>query len=579
MVLIVDSSTVITRSQHPATLADLQLGDRVEVNYDPATMLAKRIKANPNLVPLKGTISGVDTVAGTVSVTPKKGGADVVLNVDANTQIKRKDVAATLADLKTGDIVQASYNPVTFLAASIWAWPVMLNLKGTISAVDTGAGTLSVTPKNGGADVVLNVDGSTQIKRSGATAALADLQLGDRVEAKYEAATFLAVSISAWPNLVLIKGTISAVDSVAGTVTVTPKKGGADVVLNVDSTTQIMRNNAAATLADLKTGDFILAKYNPVTFLAANIWAWPNYLTVKGTISAIDTGAGTLTITPKGGGADVVLTVDSTTQIKRNGATVTLADLQLGDRWKPNTIRPACWRSTSGPGRTWSWLKAPSRPSIPARAPSPSPPRMAARMSSSKWVPPRRSCATTHAATLADLKVSDRVVAKYNPITLQADSIWAWPNLVSVTGTIKAIDTSAGTVTVTPKHGTADVVINVDSTTQIHRNGVTATLADLHVGDGIAAKYYPITMLATEIWAWPTYVNIQGTIKAVDSGASTVTITPKNGGADVVLTVDSHTMIRRGHYPAGLADLQVGDHVFGMYDQASLLATMLIVFY
>jgi len=65
----------------------------------------------------------------------------------------------------------------------------------------------------------------------------------------------------------------------------------------------------------------------------------------------------------------------------------------------------------------------------------------------------------------------------------------------------------------------------------------------------------------------------------VDSGASTLTITPKNGGADVVLTVDSHTMIRRGHYPAGLADLQVGDHVFGTYDQASLLATMLIVFY
>ena len=86
-------------------------------------------------------------------------------------------------------------------------------------------------------------------------------------------------------------------------------------------------------------------------------------------------------------------------------------------------------------------------------------------------------------------------------------------------------------------------------------------------------------MLAAEIWARPNYVSILGTISSVDTGASTVTITPKNGGADVVLKVDSNTMIRRDHIPPPWADLQVGDHVFGMYDQASLLATMLIVFY
>jgi Cu/Ag efflux protein CusF len=141
------------------------------------------------------------------------------------------------------------------------------------------------------------------------------------------------------------------------------------------------------------------------------------------------------------------------------------------------------------------------------------------------------------------------------------------------------VDTGAGTVTVTPKHGSNNVVLNVDSTTQIHRNGTVATLADLHAGDRINAKYNPVTFLAAEIWAWPNYVSIWGTISGVDTGASTVTITPKNGGADVVLKVDSNTMIRRGHNQATLADLQVGDHVFGVYDQATLLATMLIVLY
>ena len=47
---------------------------------------------------------------------------------------------------------------------------------------------------------------------------------------------------------------------------------------------------------------------------------------LKGVISAIDTGAGTVTITPIEGGPDVVLKVDSTTVIKRNGITATLAD-------------------------------------------------------------------------------------------------------------------------------------------------------------------------------------------------------------------------------------------------------------
>ena len=197
--------------------------------------------------------------------------------------------------------------------------------------MDTGAGTLTVTPKGGGANVVLNVDSATVIKRSGATASLADLQVSDRVEATYNPVTLLAASVNAWPNLVTLMGTISAVDTGAGTLTVTPKGGGTNVVLTVDSTTVIKRSGATASLADLKVGDLVEAKYNPVTLLAANISAWPKIVWLWGTISAVDTGAGTLTVTPKNGGANVVLTVDSKTYIRRDHHSATLADLQVGD--------------------------------------------------------------------------------------------------------------------------------------------------------------------------------------------------------------------------------------------------------
>ncbi len=388
-------------------------------------------------------------------------------------------------------------------ASPVSAHGRVADLKGLISAVDTGAGTLTVTPKGGGPDVTFNVDSSTLITRLHHSASLADLQPGDRVKVWYNPSTLLASRIQADLNLVSVEGAISGVDTGAGTVSITPRGGSTDVVLNVDSTTVIKRSGATAGLADLKVSDRVTAKYYPTTLLAASISAWPNLVTLKGTISGVDTGAGTLTVTPKGGGTDVVLNVDLTTVIKRSGAT----------------------------------------------------------------------------ASLADLQVSDRVEATYNPVTLLAASVNAWPYLATLKGTISGVDTGAGTLTVTPKGGGTNVVLNVDSTTVIKRSGATASLADLKVGDLVEAKYNPVTLLAANISAWPKIVWLWGTISAVDTGAGTLTVTPKNGGADVVLTVDSHTYIRRGHHSATLADLQVGDHVLASYDQGSLLALWLIVGY
>jgi hypothetical protein len=279
---------------------------------------------------LKGTIAAIDTTASTVTVTPKKGGADVVLNVDASTRIKRDGKSATLADLQPGDMVEAKYDPATMLASKIEAKIKKSELHGIISAVDTTANTFTVTPHKGGADITLNVDASTMIKRDGKPATLADLQLGDKVEAKYYSSSMIAIKVEARQNWVNLNGTITAVDTTANTVTVTPQKGGADIVLNVDANTIIKRYCAPATLADLLVGDKVHARYNPITFLASKITV--DFPELEGVISAVDAVAGTLTVTPHHGGADVTFNVDANTKIELNKTHVTLADLLVGDR-------------------------------------------------------------------------------------------------------------------------------------------------------------------------------------------------------------------------------------------------------
>ncbi len=222
---------------------------------------------------VNGLILSVDTAANTITITPKNGAAGVTINVDISTQIKRLGKTAILADLQIGDKLEAKYNAVTMLASKIEATVTMAELHGTIKSVDATAGTVTITKSGDPLDVTLNVDISTQIKRLGKTATLADLQIGDKVEAKYNAVTMLASKIEASVTMAELHGTIKSVDATAGTVTITKSGTALDVTLNVDISTQIKRLGKTATLADLQIGDKLEAKYNAVTMLASKIKA------------------------------------------------------------------------------------------------------------------------------------------------------------------------------------------------------------------------------------------------------------------------------------------------------------------
>ena len=55
-----------------------------------------------------------------------------------------------------------------------------------------------------------------------------------------------------------------------------------------------------------------------------------------------------------------------------------------------------------------------------------------------------------------------------------------------------------------------------------------------------------------------------GVIQSLDTASLTL-VPPRKGAAPLTLTVDDNTQIRLGGQPAHLSDLQVGDHVAGLY--------------
>ncbi|MBK7455637.1 MAG: hypothetical protein IPJ46_18500 [Anaerolineales bacterium] len=152
---------------------------------------------------VEGSISAVSSAS--LTITPKKGGANLTVTVDAATRIKRNGKTVLLADLQTGDKVNVKYDKKSFLAMKVDAKAKTTSgnsnssskgeVKGGIASV--GSGSLTITPKNGGAPITVTIDGTTRVKRNGKTVSAADLQAGDKVEVKYNKMTMLASKIEA----------------------------------------------------------------------------------------------------------------------------------------------------------------------------------------------------------------------------------------------------------------------------------------------------------------------------------------------------------------------------------------------
>ncbi len=203
------------------------------------------------------------------------------------TRLWHNGVRISLSRLHVGNVVSAAYTPSALIGMPGTAGDVndnngLYEVSGTVAAVDTTLNTVSIASHEGGSTVVLNVNASTVITRNGAPATLADLVFGDQVEAKYDSATMTAsyIKVEDTAQQAEIEGSITAVDTTLGTVTISGEGDGGsgsssgdsftpmDVTVNVTTSTVIMLDGSPVPLSMLQVGMQAEAQYDPTSMNA-----------------------------------------------------------------------------------------------------------------------------------------------------------------------------------------------------------------------------------------------------------------------------------------------------------------------
>jgi hypothetical protein len=339
-------ATLFVRNGHAATAADLTARDSLLVHALVAATsepVAADVEADgPEEGEVEGTISAV--AGGDVTITSKQGKA-VTVHVNDSTMIRLHlatgETAGTLADLKVGLRAGAEYDPVSFVAFSIEARPAagggqgqVAHVVGTVGAVDAGAGTIAIDPKNG-TPVSLTINSSTRITRNGSSATLADVKTGDQAAAEYDPTTNVATRIEAETDSehepAAVEGQVTAASPTS--VTIAPHSGD-PVSLTLDASTVVFVNGKPGTAADIKVGDQATALYDSTTKIAAKIAVEHETEHQNAEIEGQVTAASptSVTITPREGGSPVTLTLNASTVILVNGRPGTAADIKLGSK-------------------------------------------------------------------------------------------------------------------------------------------------------------------------------------------------------------------------------------------------------
>jgi len=273
----VTSKSKMTRNKKKTNLTGLVLGDNATVVFDNSNNLKQISGSGTAVVTVSGGVDDVNSGTGAVHFENGSFVTDHTTRVVRNGKITSLN-ALTVFDKITAHLPAASAlirssepEPGDDRAVDIQAeGPEESEVRGTIAAV--GAATVTITPKTGGADVTVNVTPATLIALSGNAAALGDLTAGSPVEAEYDPITLNAFRIEVENEIedAEVDGTITAIDTTAGTVTIADALG-TPITLFVDASTRIERDDAPATIFDLKVNDPVKAEYNNVTLGAHEI--------------------------------------------------------------------------------------------------------------------------------------------------------------------------------------------------------------------------------------------------------------------------------------------------------------------
>lgn len=267
-----------------------------------------------------------------VAVTPPSLQVeDLTVLTDSSTAIDKEGKSIGLDAVQAGDFVEVEGSlqaDGTVLARKISVEQAddqgdTVHFEGPLTAIDGMHLTVGVLP--------VEVTADTIILRGDKPIALGDLNLGDQLAVlatldAQKGIVALEIRVLLQEEELKLFGFIAAIDGGAKTITV------GDVVLQFDDQTQVSGAGDPKSVADLHEGDLVDVEgvhRSDDSFYASSIERLrppppPGEFDFTGTIDALD--ASGLTVSGKR------FAVDANTVIRRNGATISLGDLQVGEQ-------------------------------------------------------------------------------------------------------------------------------------------------------------------------------------------------------------------------------------------------------
>ena len=257
----------------PVSLANLAIHDAVNVTLRAGTTIAASIAANgPESDEVKGTVTALTSTS--ISILTNRG-REVTFGITPSTRVEMHHRPAALTDLAVGQEVEIEFSPGAREALKIDIEEDEAQIdevSGKVTAVNVGAGTLTIQPRNG-ASLTLTVNASTTIRIEDRGGVLADIMVGDDAKVHFDTATNIATHIEVdrkdeGDDEDEVNGVVSAVG--AATVSVRERNGNIDT-FGVTSTTRIRIGDRSGTLADIHVGDRVEVEFVPATKVATKI--------------------------------------------------------------------------------------------------------------------------------------------------------------------------------------------------------------------------------------------------------------------------------------------------------------------
>jgi hypothetical protein len=241
-------------------------------------------------------------------------------------------------------------------------------ITGTITMLGANASTVQITTDHGTA-VTLTTNTSTQVQPNGTVTTLANLAVGQRIQAIYKPADKIALAlVAANPPAGVLSGAITAVDLTGGMLQITPLIGSPQMV-KLNAQTELSLNGRPIAPDALAVGQLATIRSAADGTVQAVIAQTPPLVNLLGTITALNAIGGNLEVTTQAA-TSITLQFVSSLPVQLDGASSSVDKLAIGDSL---TVQYE-YRLLPGTSRALAIVaKSAAAPATPTPTPAPTP--------------------------------------------------------------------------------------------------------------------------------------------------------------------------------------------------------------